>query len=211
MRALLRISRAIDWLNEWVGQTVLWLVLAAVLISAGNATVRKVFDTSSNAWLEVQWYLFAAVFLLGAGYTLLRNEHVRIDVLLHRLPKRMQIKVDIFGLILFLLPATILLAAESWPLFVKAFHSGEMSENAGGLIRWPVYLLMPVGFALLTLQGVSELVKRIAFLQGLIDDPTRKKAQKTAEEELAEAIRQRAEAEAAAQAETRRQTGGGGQ
>src|SRR5512135_289896 len=193
MQALLRLSRAIDWLNERVGKVVIWLVLAAVLVSAGNAIVRKVFDMSSNAWLEIQWYLFSGVFLLGAGYTLLRNEHVRIDVLLHRLSKRAQIKVDIFGLVFFLLPAAILIGAESWPLFTKALFSGEMSESAGGLIRWPVYALVPAGFALLALQGVSELIKRIAFLQGLIDDPTRKKVDKSAEEELAEAIRAHAE------------------
>lgn len=197
MQGLLRISRAIDWLNERVGRTIIWLVLIAVLISAGNAAIRKAFDVSSNAWLEVQWYLFSAIFLLGAGYTLLRNEHVRIDVLLHRLPKRTQMVVDIFGLLLFLLPAAVLIAYEAWPLFVKAYVSKEMSENAGGLIRWPVYALVPIGFALLALQGVSELIKRIAFLKGLIDDPTRKKVEKTAEEELAEAIRAQAERELA--------------
>jgi TRAP-type mannitol/chloroaromatic compound transport system permease small subunit len=197
MQGLLRIARAIDWLNERVGRTIIWLVLIAVLISAGNAAVRKAFDMSSNAWLEVQWYLFSAIFLLGAGYTLLRNEHVRIDVLLHRLPKRTQIYIDIFGLLLFLLPAALLIASESWPLLVKAYRSGEMSENAGGLIRWPVYALVPIGFALLALQGVAELIKRIAFLKGLIDDPTRKKVEKTVEEELAEAIRAQAERELA--------------
>ncbi len=200
MQGLLRLSRGIDWLNERVGRTIIWLVLIAVLISAGNAIIRKAFDVSSNAWLEVQWYLFSGIFLLGAGYTLLRNEHVRIDVLLHRLAKRTQIKIDIFGLICFLLPATLLLIWLSWPLFTKAYISKEMSENAGGLIRWPVYMLVPIGFSLLTLQGISELIKRFAFLQGLIDDPTRKKVEKTAEEELAEAIRARAERELAEEA-----------
>jgi TRAP-type mannitol/chloroaromatic compound transport system permease small subunit len=206
MQGLLRISRAIDWLNEKVGRAVIWLVLAAVLISAGNASVRKAFDMSSNAWLEVQWYLFAAIFLLASGYTLLHNEHVRIDVLIHRLPKRTQILIDIFGLIFFLLPMTILIGKESWPLFVNAFVTGEMSENAGGLIRWPAYLLMPAGFALLTLQGISELIKRVAFLKGLAPDPTSKKRQKSAEEELAETIRAEAEkaAEAAAAARGKR-------
>ncbi len=200
MQALLRLSRAIDWLNERVGRIIIWLVLLAVLISAGNATIRKVFDTSSNAWLEVQWYLFSAVFLIGAGYTLLRNEHVRIDVLLHRFSKRTQIKIDIFGLLFFLLPATYVIATEAWPIFVNAYVSKEMSENAGGLIRWPVYMLLPTGFVLLGLQGVSELIKRIAFLQGLIDDPTKKKVEKTAEEELAEAIRAEAEKDIAGEA-----------
>ena len=197
MQGSLRISRAIDWLNERIGKTVIWFVLAAVLISAGNAAVRKAFDMSSNAWLEVQWYLFSAIFLLAAGYTLLHNEHVRIDVLLHRMPKRTQILVDIFGLLFFLLPMAILIGVEAWPLFTKAYVMQEMSENAGGLIRWPVYLLLPLGFGLLALQGVSELIKRIAFLQGLIPDPTLKKQTKTAEEELAEAIRAEAERAAA--------------
>ena len=200
MQPLLQLSRAIDWFNERVGRTIIWLVLIAVLISAGNAIIRKIFDTSSNAWLEVQWYLFSAIFLLGAGYTLLRNEHVRIDVLLHRLPKRTQIKIDIFGIIFFLLPAAILIGVEAWPLFTKAVVSGEMSENAGGLIRWPVYALVPAGFALLALQGVSELIKRFAFLQGLIEDPTRKKVEKTLEEELAEELRAKAERDLAAEA-----------
>jgi TRAP-type mannitol/chloroaromatic compound transport system permease small subunit len=200
MQALLRLSRGIDWLNERVGRSVIWLVLIAVLISAGNAIIRKAFDTSSNAWLEIQWYLFSAIFLLCSGYTLLRNEHVRIDVLLHRLHRRTQIKVDVFGLVLFLLPAALLLIWLSWPVFTRAYVSGEMSENAGGLVRWPVYGLVPVGFALLALQGVSELIKRVAFLQGLIDDPTKKKVTKTAEEELAEAIRAEAEREAAQEA-----------
>jgi TRAP-type mannitol/chloroaromatic compound transport system permease small subunit len=203
MDVLLRISRGIDWLNERVGRGVLWMVLIAVLISAGNATIRKAFDTSSNAWLEVQWYLFSMVFLLCAGYTLLRNEHVRIDVFLHRLPKRTQIWIDIFGLVFFLLPAAVLIAYLAWPVFMRAYVSGEMSENAGGLIRWPVYLLPPVGFALLALQGVSELIKRFAFLKGLIADPTRKLQQKSAEEELAEEIRKQAELEA-----QRKATGG---
>jgi len=208
MNFLLRISRGIDWLNEQIGRVVLWCVLIAVLISAANAIIRKTFDTSSNAWLEVQWYLFSAVFLLCAGYTLLRNEHVRIDVLLHRLPKRTQIWIDIFGLIFFLLPAAVLIAALAWPVFMRAFVSGEMSENAGGLIRWPVYILAPTGFALLALQGVSELIKRFAFLQGLIEDPTRKKRQRTAEEELAEEIRLKTEREEARRLAAARSAGG---
>lgn len=194
MQALLRLSRAIDWLNERVGRTVLWLVLVAVLISAANATVRKLFNIGSNAFLEIQWYLFSAIFLLAAGYTLMRNEHVRIDVLLHRFSKRTQIAIDVFGLVCFLLPAAVLIMWLSWPLFVKAYVSGEMSQNAGGLIRWPVYLLIPIGFFLLVLQGISELIKRFAFLQGLIPDPTARKQVKTAEEELAEAIKAEAEA-----------------
>ena len=193
MKALLPISRAIDLFNEYVGRSVIWLVLVAVLISAINAIIRKLFNVSSNAWLEIQWYLFAAIFLLAAGYTLLRNEHVRIDVILHRFSRRTQMWVDVFGIVLFLLPATLLVIWLSWPLVVQAYQSGEMSENAGGLIRWPVYALLPAGFVLLALQGISELIKRLAFLQGLIPDPLARKSAKSAEEELAEEIRRTAE------------------
>jgi len=199
--ALLNLSRLIDRLNEAVGRWVSWLVLAAVLISAINAAARKAFNLTSNAYLEVQWYLFAAVFLLAAGYTLLRQEHVKIDVVLSRFSKRTQIKVEIFGLLVFLLPFVVTVISLVWPLVVKAYLTGEMSSNAGGLIRWPVFALVPVGFTLLGLQGLSELVKRFAFLQGLIADPTRKTQTKTAEEELAEVIRARAEADAAAAAQ----------
>ena len=197
MTALLKLSRVIDRLNEIVGRNVAWLVLAAVLISALNAAVRKAFSMSSNAFLEIQWYLFAAVFLLAAGYTLLRQEHVKIDVVLGRFSKRTQIKVEIFGFIVFLLPFVIAVLNLSWPLVVRAYVSGEMSSNAGGLIRWPVFALLPAGFALLGLQGLSELIKRVAFLQGLVPDPTQKLQGKSAEEELAEVIRARAEADAA--------------
>lgn len=193
MSALLKLSRWIDRLNEWIGRNVAWLVLAAVLVSAGNAVVRKAFSISSNGLLEIQWYLFAAVFLLAAGYTMLRQEHVRIDVILNRLPKRAQIGVEIFGIVAFLLPLVVTVIALVWPLVVKAYVTGEMSSNAGGLIRWPVFALVPAGFALLGLQGLSELIKRVAFLQGLIDDPTKKQQLKSAEEELAEVIRARAE------------------
>lgn len=186
----LRLSRLIDTLNERVGRWVSWLILAAVLISAVNAVVRKAFDMSSNAFLEVQWYLFAAVFLLAAGYTMLRQEHVRIDVILGRFPKRAQIIVESVCILVFLLPFTLVVIDLVWPLVVRAYNSGEMSSNAGGLIRWPVYALVPVGFALLLLQGVSEFIKRIAFLQGLIPDPTQKAKAKSDEEELAEFLRQ---------------------
>jgi len=196
VNAMLSFSRRVDALNEWVGRWVGWLVLAAVFISALNAVVRKAFNFSSNAFLEIQWYLFAAIFLLAAGYTLLRGEHVKIDVILGRFSKRTQIKIEIFGIVCFLFPFVIEVIVLVWPLVIKAIGSGEMSSNAGGLIRWPVFALVPLGFALLGLQGISELIKRVAFLQGLIDDPTKKKQQKTAEEELAEAIRAQAEAAA---------------
>jgi TRAP-type mannitol/chloroaromatic compound transport system permease small subunit len=187
------LSRLIDRLSEFVGRWVSWLVLAAVLVSAVNAVVRKVFNTSSNAYLEIQWYFFAAMFLLAAGYTLLRQEHVRIDVILSRFSKRTQIKIEIFGIVAFLLPVVVTVVDLVWPLVIKAMVSGEMSSNAGGLIRWPIYAMVPLGFGLLGLQGLSELIKRFAFLEGLIDDPTKKQQQKTAEEELAEAIRAQAE------------------
>ncbi len=198
MSALLRLSRLIDALSERVGRWVGWLILAAVLISAINAIVRKAFNTSSNAFLEIQWYLFSAVFLLAAGYTLLRQEHVRIDIILGRFSKRTQIIVEAVCIVLFLLPFCFIVIDLVWPLVVRAYHTGEMSSNAGGLIRWPVFALVPAGFVLLALQGISEFIKRIAFLQGLIPDPTQKVQTKTAEEELAEFLRQQTEAAAKA-------------
>ena len=189
MNGLLKFSRGVDWLNTQVGKYVIWLILASTVISGINAVVRKAFDISSNAYLEVQWYLFAASFLLAAGFTLLNGEHVKIDVVSGRLSKRAQIWIDVFGFVAFLTPVCLAVLWYGIPFFIKGFQSGEMSSNAGGLIRWPVYLMMPLGFALLLLQGLSELIKRLAFLQGLIDDPTAKKVEKTAEEELAESIR----------------------
>jgi len=197
VNALLQLSRRIDALTEQVGRWASWLILAAVLISAGNAIVRKAFNTSSNAYLEIQWYLFAALFLLAAGYTLLRREHVRIDVVLGRFSKRTQITVEAVCIVLFLFPFCLAVIDLVWPLVVKAYLSGEMSSNAGGLIRWPVFAMVPIGFTLLLIQGLSELIKRVAFLQGLIPDPTLKQQAKTAEEELAEFVRAQAEKAAA--------------
>ena len=194
MQALLKFSKGVDWLNTQIGKYVIWLILASTVISGVNAVVRKAFDMSSNAYLEVQWYLFAASFMLAAGYTLLNGEHVKIDVIHSRLPKRTQIWIDVFGFVFFLGPVCAAILWYGFPFFLQGLRSGEMSSNAGGLIRWPVYLMIPLGFALLTLQGVSELIKRLAFLQGLIPDPTEKKVAKTAEEELAEEIRRQAEA-----------------
>lgn len=194
MQALLKLSRAIDWLSGQIGKYVIWLILASTIISGINAVVRKVFNTSSNAFLEVQWYLFAASFLIAAGYTLLNGEHVKVDVISSRLSKRAQIWIDIFGFVCFLTPMCLAVLWYGIPFFTRALASGEMSNNAGGLVRWPVYMMMPLGFGLLLLQGWSELIKRIAFLQGLIEDPTAKKVEKTAEEELAESIRRLAEA-----------------
>ena len=188
MNALLSLSRAIDKLNERVGLTVSWLVLAAVLISAANAIVRKAFNVSSNSFLEIQWYLFSVVFLFCAGYTLLRNQHVRIDVIAGRLSPQAQAWIDILGTIFFLMPMALTIMWLSWPVFVQAYQRGEVSTNAGGLLIWPARLLVPIGFFLLVIQGFSELIKRVAFLKGLIPDPAQKQHEKSAEEELAEEI-----------------------
>lgn len=171
MLNLLKLSHLIDRLNAAVGRWVAWLVLAAVLISAGNAVVRKLLNTSSNAFLEIQWYLFAAVFLLVAGDTLRRQAHVRIDLLSARLSKRTQVWIDIFGVLCFLLPLVVMVISLSLPIVAQAYVTGEMSSNAGGLIRWPVLALLPLGFGLLGLQGLSELIKRVAWLRGLSADP----------------------------------------
>jgi TRAP-type mannitol/chloroaromatic compound transport system permease small subunit len=166
---LLRISQAIDGLNLFIGQGLRWLILAAVLISAGNAVMRKAFNIGSNAFLEIQWYLFAAVFMLGAAYALLKNAHVRIDFLSSRLSPKAAAWVDVLGLLLVVLPLCALMGQLAWPLFEQAWRSGEMSQNAGGLVRWPVLLLMPFGFGLLFLQALSELIKRLGFLSGHLD------------------------------------------
>ena len=195
MAPLLTLSRLIDRTTEWIGRWVAWLVLAAVLISALNAAVRKAFNTSSNAYLEIQWYLFAAVFLLAAGYTLLRQEHVKIDVISGRFSKRTQIWIDIIGLVCFVLPLVWTVIHLSLPLAIRAYEMNEYSSNAGGLIRWPVFALLPLGFFLLGVQALSELIKRIAFLRGLIPDPTQKGQAKSAEQELAEFLLQKEVAE----------------
>jgi TRAP-type mannitol/chloroaromatic compound transport system permease small subunit len=166
MQALLKLSALIDRLNDLIGRLMMWFILAATLISAGNAIIRKVFGTSSNAWLEVQWYLFAAVFMLGGGYAFLRNAHVRIDFISSKFSARTRNWIDIIGIIVFLVPLCLMLIYEGWPVFERAWTSGEMSSNAGGLIRWPVYLLIPAGFLVLLAQGFSEIIKRAAFLSG---------------------------------------------
>jgi TRAP-type mannitol/chloroaromatic compound transport system permease small subunit len=189
MKVLLSISRAIDALNEHVGRLTYWLILVAVLVSAGNAVVRYSLNTSSNAWLEIQWYLFSFVFLFCAGYTLLQNQHVRIDILTAHLSGRKKAWIDIFGTLFFLLPMAIAIMWLSWPVFVDAYRSHEISTNAGGLLIWPGRLMVPAGFLLLVLQGFSELIKRIAFLRGMIPDPTEKDEGPSLEEQLAEALR----------------------
>ena len=166
MSLFLRLSRLIDGLSSLIGKLAMWLVLLTTLISAGNAIVRKTLGTSSNAWLEIQWYLFAAVFLLGAGYAFLRNAHVRIDFVSSKFSARARSWIDIGGIVVFLFPLCYFMATLAWPVLAQAYATGEVSTNAGGLIRWPVYALIPLGFALLMLQGVSELIKRIAFLTG---------------------------------------------
>ena len=188
MNALLKLSALIDRINEAVGKVVMWLVLAAVLISAGNAIMRKAFSIGSNAYLEIQWYLFAAVFMLGVGYVMLKNAHVRIDFVSARLSKRTNALVDAIGIVVFTIPLSIIMVDLGWPLFARAWDSGEMSQNAGGLIRWPVMLLIPAGFTILMLQAVSELIKRVAFLQGLRDEPFSVEPGKSDEELLAEEL-----------------------
>jgi TRAP-type mannitol/chloroaromatic compound transport system permease small subunit len=193
MSALLRLSALVDSFNGLIGKLIRWLVLAAVLISAGNAIIRKTFNISSNAWLEIQWYLFAGVFLLGAGYAFLRNVHVRIDFISAKLSKRTNAIIDALGIVVFLIPLCLILIWLSWPLFANAYTSGEMSQNAGGLIRWPAFLLMPLGFGILLLQACSELIKRIAFLRGLIPEPISVEPGKSDEELLAEELALEAE------------------
>jgi TRAP-type mannitol/chloroaromatic compound transport system permease small subunit len=166
MTRWLALSRGIDALNEKLGWVADWLVLLSCLISAANAFSRYAFSISSNAWLEIQWYMFGALVLLGASYTLKKNEHVRVDIVYSNISTRKQIWVDIIGGVLFMLPATIILAYLSWPVFYNSWEIGEVSTNAGGLVRWPIKIFLPIGFALLSLQGVSEIIKRVAILKG---------------------------------------------
>ena len=199
MKLLLTLSRLIDEANRRISRIACWLVLISCLVSAGNALVRYGINHSSNAWLEIQWYMFAAMFMLGASYTLAKNEHVRGDIFYARLSTRGQIWVDLLGGLLFLLPAAVILTWLSWPVFYNVWVSGEMSSSAGGLIRWPVMMLIPLGFGLLLLQAFSELTKRFAYLKGLIPEPFSVEGTKSDEEILAE--------ELAALAEKKNQTG----
>ena len=166
MKLCLGLSSMIDAMNQRIAFIAEWLVLLSCLISAGNAFSRYAFNISSNAWLEIQWYMFGAVVMLGTSYTLKKNEHVRVDIVYANVSTRRQIGIDIFGFILFMLPATMIMAYLSWPIFYNSWMLGEVSTNAGGLIRWPVKVMLPLGFALLTLQGISELIKRIAMITG---------------------------------------------
>ena len=189
MNALLKLSRQIDALTERIGKASIWLILIVVLISSSNAIMRYTIGYSSNAFLEIQWYLFGLIFMSCGGYTFMRNEHVRIDLISGRFSKRGQTWIDIFGILFFMLPMAIAIMVLSWPVFVHAIESSEMSNSAGGLIVWPARLMIPAGFFLLILQAISELIKRVGFLKGLCPDPTAKRNAMTPEEELALAIK----------------------
>jgi TRAP-type mannitol/chloroaromatic compound transport system permease small subunit len=171
LKALLPAARLIDSANTWIGKRLAWLILAAVIVSAVNASVRKIFDTSSNSWLELQWVLFSVVFLLCSPWTLLSNEHIRIDIVNNLLPNRVRDLIDIIGHAFFLLPLTVVMVLTGVPFFVRSYEINEQSGNAGGLPQWPTKALLMIGFALLLIQGISELIKRIAIMRGLIADP----------------------------------------
>src|SRR3954469_3848729 len=168
MRPLLALSAAIDLLNEKIGYVCNWLVLAACVVSAGNAMIRYAFGYSSNGWLEAQWYMFAILVMFGASYTFKRNEHVRVEIFYLFLSERGQLWLDLIGTLFFLIPACLLLAFLSWPFFMQSYVVGEISSNAGGLVRWPIKIVIPAGFVMLALQGASEVIKRIAALQDLV-------------------------------------------
>ncbi len=188
MQALLKLSDLIDRANLWLGKFIMWLILAAVVISAGNAIVRKAFNIGSNAWLEIQWYLFAGVFMLGVGYVMLKNAHVRIDFISSKLSARTNAIIDSLGIVVFTIPLAIIMVWLGWPLFERAWDSGEMSENAGGLIRWPVLALLPAGFVILLAQSISELIKRLAFLTGHLAEPFTPTDDKLVEVKFAEEL-----------------------
>ena len=199
MAPFLPLSRFIDSISIGLGKFVMWLILAATAISAGNAVMRKAFNIGSNAYLEIQWYLFAAVFMLGVGYVMLKNAHVRIDFVATHLSKRANATIDAIGIVVFTIPLAIIMVNLGWPIFARAFMSGEMSQNSGGLIRWPVVMLVPLGFALLIMQAISELIKRLAFLTGDLAEPFSLEHEKSAEEMLAEELAAEAEARLSAQ------------
>lgn len=192
MQALLAFSRGVDWFTERIGRSVYWLLLAAVIISTVNAIVRKSFNLSSNAYLEAQWYLFAAMFMLGAGYVFLHDQHVRIDVLAGRLSRRVQVWIDVIGITVFLIPLCLFIIWSSWPAVARAIETWEVSVSPGGLLRWPLFILVPIGFALLALQSLSELFKRVAFLTGRGPDP-HGKPELSAEELLLEELKREQE------------------
>ena len=188
MAALLKLSRLIDSINEWIGKFIMWLILGAVLISAGNAIMRKAFNVGSNAYLEIQWYLFSAVFMLGVGYVMLKNAHVRIDFISSKLSRRTNAIIDAAGIVVFTIPLSIIMINLGWPLFERAWLTGEMSQNAGGLIRWPVLGLVPLGFTILLVQAVSELIKRVGFITGHLAEAFPGESEKSDDERLAEEL-----------------------
>jgi len=188
MTPLLTLSRLIDKISTGVGKFTMWLILATTLISAGNALVRKIFNSSSNSLLEIQWYLFAAVFMLGAGYGFLKNSHVRIDFISTKLSSRTRNWIDIIGILIVLVPFCSIGIWLGWPFFWQAFNSGEMSQNAGGLIRWPAYVLIPLGFGLLLMQGISELIKRVAYITNQGPDVLSGEEAKSDDQKAAEAL-----------------------
>jgi len=197
MPILLSLSRLIDAISLGLGKLIMWLILAATAISAVNAVLRKAFNVGSNSALEIQWYLFAGVFMLGVGYVMLKNDHVRIDFISSRFSRRTNAIIDAVGIVVFTIPLAVIMIDLAWPYFMRTFESGEMSQNAGGLIRWPAVILIPVGFALLLLQAISELIKRIGFLTGHREQPFSVEHDKTNEEILAEEMLAEEEAEAA--------------
>lgn len=186
MSILLSLSRLIDAISLGLGKLIMWLILGATVISSVNAVLRKAFNIGSNSALEIQWYLFAGVFMLGVGYVMLKNDHVRIDFISSRFSKRTNAIIDAVGIVVFTIPLAIIMIDLAWPYFMRAYDSGEMSQNAGGLIRWPAIILIPVGFGVLLLQALSELIKRIGFLTGHRDQPFSVEHDKTNEELLAE-------------------------
>jgi TRAP-type mannitol/chloroaromatic compound transport system permease small subunit len=196
VKALLALCRGIDAMSERIGRSVYWLLLAAVVVSTANALARYLFDIGSNAFLEAQWYMFAAIYLLGAGWVLLHDAHVRIDVVASRFPRRWQVMVDVVGILFFLLPLTVFIAWTALPPMLLAIETNEVSASPGGLLRWPLYALVPVGFALLFAQALSELVKRIAFLTGDAPDPHARHDETDEERLLAQLKREAEEREA---------------
>jgi TRAP-type mannitol/chloroaromatic compound transport system permease small subunit len=188
MGGLLALSRGIDRLNEFIGKWVGWLILGAILVSATNAVIRKAFNMSSNAWLELQWYLFGAAFLLAAAYTLKQNEHIRIDIIYGLFSRRKQHWIDLFGHVFFLMPFVLLMLYYFVPYFLLSYRSGEVSSSAGGLVIWPAKLMLLIGFFLLALQGISEIIKKIAVMRGDMQDPTPFISAHEAAEEEAKAL-----------------------
>jgi len=197
MNALLAFSRGVDWCTDRLGRGLFWLLLLAVFVSALNAISRYALGMASNAWLELQWYLFAAIFMLGAGYVFLHNQHVRIDVLAQKLPRKGQVWIDVVGIAVFLFPLCLFIIWSSWPPVARAIETWEISPNPGGLLRWPLYILVPIGFALLALQSLSELFKRVAFLTGQGPDP-HARPESSAEEQLLEDLKREQEQQARA-------------